>query len=218
METSDPAPHRVEWGRQGLDPGHLLSPPIPRPAPGRTASPAPQGAVGRPWAGRGAGSHGTSVQGLQSRSPANEWTPGEGPQGAARAHVSRFQGATSGAAGRGFCSRAPALTSCLATPPTLEEMHVCASAPAPAPRGQRQASSPRPPGPATARPWLVSGIVVPAGPRSWWWGACDIVGERTPWSGPEVRVGSRGWGSPSLCPALAPREASTNRSPFFVVI
>lgn len=212
MKTSDPAPHRVERGGQGLDPGHLLSPPITRPAPGRTASPGPQGAVGWPWAGRWVGSHRTSFQGLQSRSPANQWAPGEGPQGEARARVSRFQGAISGAASRGFCSRAPTLTSCLAVPPTLEGMHVSASVPAP--RGQCLG----PPWSCRNCPWLVSSTVVPPGPLRWWWGACATVDERTPWSGPGGQGRVQGVGEPLPVPSACPREASTNRSPFFVVI
>lgn len=48
----------------------------PRPAPGCTASPGPQGAVGRPWAGRWVGSHSSaSFQRLQARSPCKRVDP-----------------------------------------------------------------------------------------------------------------------------------------------
>lgn len=42
VKTLDPALRRVEWGGQGLDPRHLLSPPITRPTPGHTSSPGRQ--------------------------------------------------------------------------------------------------------------------------------------------------------------------------------
>lgn len=70
VKTADPALHHVEWGRQGLDPRHLLSLPIALPAftgipnlPQATLRSLGLGAVGRPWVGRQKGSHTTSSQG-----------------------------------------------------------------------------------------------------------------------------------------------------------
>lgn len=76
VKTAYPALHRVEWGRQGLDPRHLLSP--PRALPTFTEIPNPhQAALRSPglvlWAGPGVGRRKgfrtTGSQGLQSRSP-----------------------------------------------------------------------------------------------------------------------------------------------------
>lgn len=64
---------------------------------------------------------------------------------------------------------------------------------------------PHPPGPATTHPQLVSSIVVPRGPLRWRRGACSVVSERTPWSGPGGRVGSgRGAGQPLPVPSACP--------------
>lgn len=86
MKTADPALHRVEWGRQGLDPRHLLSPPIALPT--FTEIPNPhQAALRSPglvlWAGPGWADGRAPAPpapgGYSQGAPADGWTPGAVP-------------------------------------------------------------------------------------------------------------------------------------------
>lgn len=164
MKTSEPALHHVEWGRQALDPEHLLSPPIALPA--STGVPnlhqAATRSLGLKMLGTGLGRADGSAppapapRGYSQGAPANGWLPGAGPTGRLGQVFRGFKVLSgAGAEGRAAGHRAPAPRQL--SRPCLPRERRCVCLSFMLPGGNARAHPPLP------APWLVSSILIPLG-------------------------------------------------------
>lgn len=201
-KTADPALRGVEWGRQGLDPRHLLSPLVAPPAGTGTPTPPPtalrsQGRRVR-WAGWWAPAA-PALRDYSQGAPASGAPPGAGPYGGGLGKCFKVSRCYQWGRGQGCCSqRTLPLTSCPGhISRALKEMRLSVSVSAPRRPGQASSLPQAPPQPGwcPASLSLLGLCTNRRAPVALWVKSLRVQA---------LGAGAGSWGSPSLCPRLAP--------------